>query len=989
MTKYLDEKQFQRFIVGQLVERNGFVERKFKKDGDENWMPEFAIDRGMLMSFLWDSQPETMEALQKIFKDKFERKLLACINAAITGEGGLLYALKHPVEIANHKLTLLYRKPEHPKVIEQKKLYEKNLFTVAQEVWASDKERVDLVIFVNGIAVISFELKCNISGQGYLDAIKQYKQDRNPKTRLFMPGAGCLVDFAMDLEEVYMTTRLAEENTSFLPFNRGKGKGINAGKGNSPIPGKYAVSYMWERILTKDTIVELIMKFMFVDGEGRVIFPRYHQLDCIQKLLADVRDNDTAANYLIEHSAGSGKTNTIAWLAHRLSSLHNEDGESIDDNVIIITDRVVVDRQLQQAVTSIEHKTGLVKVMDEDCTSADLVKALNGNTKIIATTIQKFPYVIEKVKDLKDKHFGVIIDEAHSSTAGKDMMAVTKVLGGKLDEDADADAIVQATLKRHGKQKNVSMFAFTATPKPATLELFGTPNDDGKKEAFHLYSMKQAIEEGFILDVLQNFTSYESHYEIVKKIEDDPFYKQRRAKSIITRYALEHDLNVAQRVEIIVEHFRGKIAAELGGEAKAMLVCGSRKEAVKYQLALTKYLREHGLYDKMRSLVAFSGTVKHEGKELSEAGMNGIPEKKLPDAFKKPENRFLVVANKYQTGFDQPKLCAMYVMKSLSGIAAVQTLSRLNRICKPFDKHTFILDFVNTIEDVKKAFAPYYTTTILASSVTPRKLYLKLQEVEKYGVVDEDDVREVWEKLVAIQKLRAKLGEKANHRVEVVQQEITYVLDQAKIRFDKLDDDDKSAFLSAARTFVKWYGFIVQVSQLDDAELYKKYRYVDLLAVHLAEALEFEPINLKDKIDARDFSQELIAETLEPKVEPKPEVRHSEDKKQTKSEDLEARLSAIIEDINARHGTHFTPAAVSKNILQIQELLLQSAKLAVAAKANDLKSFRIPFYNAGKDVIVDSYEQNQDFYQLLLDNDTAAKSVLDAILKNVYHALKK
>lgn len=447
----------------------------------------------------------------------------------------------------------------------------------------------------------------------------------------------------MDLNEVYMTTRLAGKGTYFLPFNMGKGSGVETGKGNPVFEDKYSVSYMWEDILSKDTLTELITRFVFIErhaerdevtGKERekenVIFPRYHQLDVIRKLLADVRVNHTTQNYLIQHSAGSGKTNSIAWLAHRLASFHDDNDNVVFDNVVIVTDRVVVDRQLQAAILGMEHKAGLIRVMDEKCSSADLAAALKGNTKIIATTIQKFPYIVGAVRGLKDKKFAVIIDEAHSSTAGKDMAAVSLTLGGgevEIDEEAapDVEDIIADEISRHGKQANVSVFAFTATPKPTTLELFGKMNAKGQKEAFHLYSMKQAIEEGFILDVLQNFTEYKTYYQINKEIADDPRCKTAEAKRQIARFVELHETNIAQRIEVIIEHFRTTVMKELGGRAKAMVVTKSRASAVKYHRAFQEYIAKKG-YSDIKSLVAFSGKVKLDGEteEFTESSINGF-----------------------------------------------------------------------------------------------------------------------------------------------------------------------------------------------------------------------------------------------------------------------------------------------------------------------------------------------------------------------------
>ena len=473
-----------------------------------------------------------------------------------------------------------------------------------------------------------------------------------------------------------------------------------------------------------------------------MIFPRYHQLEVVRKLLADVEEHGSSLNYLLQHSAGSGKTNEIAWLAHRLASLHSADNKIIFDHIIICTDRVVVDRQLQQAVLGIEHKEGLIRVMDDQCNSQDLAHALSGNTKIIATTIQKFPYIVDSVKDLKSKHFAVIIDEAHSSTAGKNMAAITRSLGScEADANADTEDMIAHEISCHGKQPNVSIFAFTATPKPTTLQLFGRVNAKGQYEAFHMYSMKQAIEEGFILDVLQNYITYDTFYRLNKEIEDDPELKTNEAKRQIARFVQLHETNISQRIEVIIEHFRQNVMQELNGQAKAMVITESRAGAVKYRQAFEDYIKRKG-YTGLKALVAFSGKVTIDGKEYTEVGMNGFPEKKLPKEFDKDEYQVLLVADKYQTGFDQKKLCAMYVLKKLHGVNAVQTLSRLNRICPPFDKKTFVLDFANDYADIEKAFSRYYTVTLLSSSINPRSIYDISAKIDGYFFLDPGDVED-------------------------------------------------------------------------------------------------------------------------------------------------------------------------------------------------------------------------------------------------------
>ncbi|MCR5324509.1 MAG: DEAD/DEAH box helicase family protein [Lachnospiraceae bacterium] len=607
MNQVLSEREYQKYILERL-----------KENGYEVWPAThfdrlFAVNREELFRFLNSTQPETMVALNKVYKSETEETIVAAINAEETkARGSRLAVLKKGIDISNYHLDLLYTKPATTFNKELNALYEKNIFSASEEVWASNDERIDLVIFLNGLAIMTFELKANTAGQNYHDAIYQYRTDRNPKTRIFRFKAGALVNFAMDLEEVYMTTRLDGEATFFLPFNMGNGEGIDTGAGNPLYEDKFSVYYMWENVLKKDSLIEIITKFMFIEvketkdentGKTKttetVIFPRYHQLDVVRKVLDDVSVNHTSQNYLLQHSAGSGKTNEIAWLSHRLASLHDEDNKIIFDNIIICTDRVVVDRQLQQAVLALDHKSGFIRVMDDKCTSADLSDALTGNTKVIVTTIQKFPYVVGTVSGLADKTFAVIIDEAHSSTAGKNMAAVTHVLsaGEVVDEYADMEDVICDEIARTGKQKNVSMFAFTATPKPTTLQLFGKLNRKGQKEAFHIYSMKQAIEEGFILDVLQNYVTYDTYFTLNKEIKEDPIFKTSAAKRQIARFVDLHETNISQRIEVIIEHFRTTVMKELGGQAKAMVITASREAAVKYRQAFEDYVTRKGYND--------------------------------------------------------------------------------------------------------------------------------------------------------------------------------------------------------------------------------------------------------------------------------------------------------------------------------------------------------------------------------------------------------
>ena len=767
-------------------------------------------------------------------------------------------------------------------------------------------------------------------------------------------------------------------------------KGIDAGAGNPTFEDKFSVSYMWEDILTKDTVLDLISKFVFVEVKEKVdeetgkvkrtenlIFPRYHQLDVIRETLASVQENGTTLNYLIQHSAGSGKTNSIAWLAHRLTSLHDNNNKIIFDNVIIVTDRVVVDRQLQKAIMGMEHKAGLIRVMDDKCNSADLAIALNGNTKIIATTIQKFPYIVDSVKGLKGKRFAVIIDEAHSSTAGKDMAAVTMSLGSGEIQEADVEDIITDEIKRNGKQENVAMFAFTATPKPTTILQFGKLNTKGQREAFHIYSMKQAIEEGFILDVLQNYTEYSTFYQINKEIEEDPRCKTNAAKRQIARFVELHETNISQRVEVIVEHFRTSVMHELGGQAKAMVITASRQGAVKYRKAFEDYITKKG-YDGIHALVAFSGkvTLPDDETEYTEASINGFPEDRLTKEFDTDAYQVLLVANKYQTGFDQPKLCAMYILKKLNGVNAVQTLSRLNRICPPYDKKTFVLDFVNKYDDIKSAFARYYTTTLLANSVTPSAIYDLEAKIDAYALFDPADVEAASDILYA-EKITAK-----------EKQRLTFFLQKSKKLLEHYSPDAQNEAVSVMRNFVRYYEFLLQVSSFEDHELHKKYNFISYLLAYINIKHPGGGFNLDGKIKASQFLQKKGEEHVKAGLVANPIVNLPTAEHFGLTEDKEQRLSEIIDEINSRTGKSYDNDVVVKAMLQIRDILMKSDKLRTSAKNNTQKDFEFSYFDDIDDALIEGLSQNQDFFSLLLSNEEMKREVLGIFAEEIYKSLR-
>ena len=980
-----EKADYQAYILEMLRDGNGYQVRSATA-----YDPGYGMDTELLFSFFEQTQPEALEKLNKLYGDKTRQTILNYINNEINKKNRcLLDVLKHGVEFdTGVTLRLMYRKPANSFNPQAEALYQLNTLSVMEEVYHKEGERIDLVIFLNGIAVFTFELKCNTSGQNYEDAIRQYKFERDYKTRLLKFKAGCLAHFAMDLNEVYMCTHLKGKSSFFLPFNKGCGEGINAGKGNPHNDDGINVSYMWEDILKKDTVLYLIDKIIFLQKEVKknpdtgkkekketLIFPRYHQLNAVRKVIADVQEHHAEKNYLIQHSAGSGKTNTIAWLAHRLASLHDDEDRVIFDTICIITDRKVVDRQLQNAVLSMEHKAGLIKALDDDCTSKDLADALNGNTKIIVSTIHKFKNIFDLVKELKDKTFAVIIDEAHSSTAGVMMESVTYVLSEERDDDDKSMAdLIEEEIKRSGKQPNVSMIAFTATPKPTTLQLFGSLNTDGKKEAFDLYSMKQAIEEGFILDVLQNYVTYKTYYQLNKAIEDDPELETIAAKRKIAKYIELHDTNIAQKVEIIIEHFKNNVMKELGGRAKAMVVTSSRQSAVKYRNEFVSYITKHG-YTGIHALVAFSGKVSLDGTEYTEAAMNGISDEELPEAFDSGDYQVLLVANKYQTGFDQPKLCAMYVDKRLRGVTAVQTLSRLNRICAPYDKKTFVLDFRNEYEEIQNSFAPFYTATVLNETITPSDIRAVEAQVDQYGFLDIDDI-DIFNDYLYQDKRSG--NDKAK---------MWSLLDKSLQIINRHTDLEKMEIRATIKRFIRFYSFLIQATCFESIDLHKKYNFLSYLVKEIEVGGGGNDFDIADKITASNFRQKKTGDQTS-EIESQPEVNLPKPNEVYFDEATKKKLSEIIEEINATYNKSFDVDVATKSALQMRDLLLKNGHLRDSARSNSLRDFTFAYYDAVQDALLDGYEQNQDFFALLLENDEKKRELMQVFLEDIYKNLR-
>lgn len=979
-----ETRDYQKLILDELVKKNGYILRK----SETCYNRAFAMDTELLFKFLNATQADKMEKLKRIYRTNFESTVLNVINNDICAKNGsLIDSFKNGVEFDNGTtLDLYYPKPEttlNHRTIEN---YNNNIFSVMEEVYHKDKERIDLVIFLNGIAIFTFELKCNTTNQDYKDAIIQYKDTRDATTRLFLYKKGVFAAFAMDLNEAWFTTKLNGKSSYFMPFN----KGDNYGAGNPHNKNGINVSYIWEDILTKETISLLITHFIFVQyseetdadtgnkiKKESLIFPRYHQLRAIRRICTDVKENLSERNYLIEHSAGSGKTNTIAWLAHILSQVHDTNNNGVFDTVLIITDRIVVDRQLQDAVLGIKHKSGTVKVMDDKCDSGDLEQALKGNTRIIVTTIHKFFYILgsKLLQNLGSKRFAVLIDEAHQSTEGTLMQAVTTVLAGTEDDDITVEDKIVEEINKAGKQSNVSMIAFTATPKGDTLQLFGTLNAEGKKEAFDIYSMKQAIEEGYILNVLNNYTTYKTFFELNKNIADDPELKSLAAKRKILQFIDEHPTNIAQKVRIIVEHFRENIAYRLDGKAKAMVVTSSIKAAIEYRQEFDRYIAENS-YDDIRALVAFSGSKKIGDETFTEVSMNdGIPEEQLRLEFDKSCYQVLLVANKYQTGFDQKKLCAMYIDKKLRGVAAVQTLSRLNRIYPPYQKETFILDFKNEYDDIKSAFDKYYKDNVLREPIRPADIRSLYSEIEKYDILDDDDITKFNDYLYK---------EKRNNNDK---QAMWSLLDNALRKVMKRPEKNRAEIKSTIRKFLKGYSFLIQATCYENVELHKKYNYLSYLIkeIEIGSGNDFD---VADKITVSDFRQEKNSEVTATTLEGNSEITIKKPVPTSIIEDAKKKLSVILEELNAQYGKDFTLDVASQALLQIRSQLINDETLRQSAVSNSFDDFKFSFDDHVDDALTEGYESNKDFFEFLLNNENEKNRLLHVFMREIYDSLR-
>ena len=937
-----------------------------------------------VVDFVLATQPREWKRLQQHHGEAVREQFLKRLSAEIERRGAL-DVLRSGLKDSGCKFRLAYFRPASGLNEETRRLHAANLFAEVRQLRYSTKteKSLDLMLFLNGIPIFTAELKNPLTGQDVEDAIRQYQADRDPREPL-LKYRRCLAHFAVDPDLVYVTTQLQGTRTRFLPFNLGK----FGGAGNPPVPPTrkgYATAYLWEETWARDSVLDLVRQFIHEveeeDEKGRktgkrfLIFPRYQQLDCVRRLITDARGRGPGRRYLIQHSAGSGKSFTIAWLAHQLATLHDPNDRRVFDSIVVITDRRVLDRQLQITMRQFEQTLGVVENIDT--TSRQLKDALESGKTIIVTTLQKFPVIADQIGELPGKRFAVIVDEAHSSQSGESTKSLKASLAAKDLEDAEredgaadpaadeVDNLALAEAVKRGHVPNLSLFAFTATPKPKTLELFGTKRPDGRFAPFHLYSMRQAIEEGFILDVLQNYTTHKAYWRLLKKIEDDPRYDKRKAEYLLKSFVELHPHAIGEKVKICVEHFAAQAQGEIGGKAKAMIVTRSRLHAVRYRLALGRTLAERG--HPFKALVAFSGTVKDAGRDYTEANMNGFPEAQTAKMFERPEYRFLVVANKFQTGFDQPLLHTMYVDKKLGGVNAGQTLSRLNRT-HPEKKGTMVLDFANEAEEIQAAFEPYYETTLLSEATDPNLLYEMETRLAAFPVYTAADV-EVFAKVYFDPK--------------ATQDRLYSALAPLVERFLTLTKDEQAGFRGQLTDYVRLYAFLAQVMPFTDADLEKLYVFARHLRRLLPADREALPREVQQNIDMESYR---IQRTGSGKIalERNPGVLDPVSGKGphgTTPEELEA-LSHIIAELNERFGLNLGPEH-RLTLGQMMEKLDEDAALDAAARVNTRENVRLTFDQKVEHVIQEIVDSNFDLYKRITD-DRAFGEVVKNFLFDQY-----
>lgn len=1082
------ENTFETALVQSLVEQGSYTE-----GNPAGYSPEIGMFKKVALRFLQESQPKRWEKIASVHGADTESRIIQRLYKEMDLRGSL-DVLRNGFVDYGVRFQMAFFQPASGLNPDAVNLYNKNMLQVYRQVYYSTKNKnsVDLLFALNGIPVATMELKNQFTGQDVGNALKQYSTTRDNRELLFAFKKRTLVHFAVDQDEVFMTTKLEGDKTYWLPFN----KGYNNGKGNPPNPNGYRTSYLWENILQKDSWMEIIQRFVHlqteeIEADGRsykrekLIFPRYHQLDIVRAITNKVLDVGVGKNYLVQHSAGSGKSNSIAWLAYRLSSVHNEQNERVFDSVIVVTDRKVLDQQLQNTIYQFEHKSGVVQKIDKD--SKQLASALGYGTNIIITTLQKFPFVVGEVGQLPDRRYAVIIDEAHSSQGGEASRKMKEVLSAKSLEDLPAsykslptkkegkyyvyiilcedgtlykgytddlqkrwiqhkerkgaewtknhkpvriihqeefdskeDAIkrekflktgrgrkcldelrlrqagaveeetddftgddfireqIESTAASRGQQDNISFFAFTATPKYKTLQFFGDKDEEGKPAPFHLYSMRQAIEEGFILDVLQNYVTYELYFKLTKAIEEDPEVKKKKAAKAIGKYVSLHPHNLAQKTEVIIEHFRNVVSKKIGGKAKAMLISGSRLHAKRYYEEFERYIKEKG-YKEIKVLVAFSGKVVDDNapEGVSEPEITGYSEKELPGIFGKEDYRILIVADKYQTGFDQPLLHTMYVDKKLSGVKAVQTLSRLNRTY-PGKEDTFVLDFANDRETILQSFQPFYEVTTVKEETDINHLYDLKTRLDQFQIYWGSEIN-------AFANIYFHPETKLNNAKQ--QKRLYAYTDPAVDRFKGIEEEKQDEFKKGLRTWTNLYAFLSQIMPFTDSEFEKFYAYAKLLQTRLPKRELSEALHLDDEVALEYYRLEKIKEgAIQLEKEEEGELSGTLEAGLKREKEEEALLSEIINVLNDRFGTEFEEA--DKLFFdQIESELMDDETLQTQAKVNKIDTFKYAFEDRFIEKLIGRMDQNKEIFEKILEDKVFGDLVKEFMMKKIYKKL--
>ena len=982
------EKDIEKLIQDSIIP-NGYRQSSSSEFDRDN-----CLNKSQLIEFLESTQKELINDFKNSHGTRWESRLIEVIDTNIK-QKGLIEVLRKGIEdySLSENLQLIYFKPNNNKNKNTVSLYKKNIFSITRQLYFDKKAKtsIDLVLFINGFPVVVMELKNQDSGQDTSDAQKQFRLDRSYKSKISEFNTRTLIYFALDTDTVSMTTELKGDNTFFLPFNKG-----NDNKAGNKIPEdktKLKTHYLWDDILLKDSLLDIFRNFYFIKVDDKdpkkktAMFPRYHQLDVVKELVADVKKNGTGEKYLIQHSAGSGKTNSISWLTHKLSKLSDENEEPIFNSVIVITDRKILDKQLQDAIYQLDKTKGLVVKIDKTKNSDDLAKALKDNVKIIITTIQKFSYAYKKIDTMDKKKYAIIIDEAHSSTSGENINYLKQTLAGKTLEEVKVfdeqyskttEDDINKILSDITDTRHLSFFAFTATPKDKTMQIFGNLGKDGLPHEFHLYSMRQAIEEGFILDTLKNYMVHDTYFKIGKKIKDNPMFDKSGASKAIGTFVNYNEHNIEQKVKVIVEDFMANRTSWIFNQSKAMIVTSSRLHALRYKLKLDEYLATY--YPYIKSLIAFSGELEDDGIKYTEESLNNIKESQLPDTFDEDNSiKFLIVADKYQTGFDQPKLCAMYVDKMLSDVKAVQTFSRLNRTTKGKDK-TFILDFVNDVETIQKSFAKYYTQSNIEEMTEPNIIFEFYHKIDEFRICYEQDIKDY-----------VFLYLKENRNVKEIAS-MDNLVNVAIERFSKIDTiEKKDEFKTYVIKFLRAYNFLIQIYPIKKTSLYMLYIYLGGLIkkfpkdtytkVELDELLSLDFYKLKringNEIDGEDisFGSSVVEEPLS---------GYSSGSSRTKVPE-EEDLNSLIERINNLFGMELSQEDRLAFFDQPLEAHKNNNDLKDIAKVNSFDEFEEQFKKGFfLKTLLEKKSTNEEVFHKILSDNTFKSFMVDTMSHELY-----